>query len=223
MTQQPKPPDKQFEEIYSGATPSAIIPWDLGEPQPALAELISTGWCVGTIVDVGCGTGELALALAARGHAVLGVDVAPSAIELARHKAGQRGLDAEFRAADATELDGYDGRFDTVLDSGLLHCLRSEEQLRYLRVLRRVCKRGGRIAVLCFADVPGARTPDGGRLSEQWLRELFSEGWEIDALDATNILGVLREGLGEMNEWPTDESGRTLMTGWLLRAHRGTA
>lgn len=216
----PRPPDLGFEQLYRGGAGAEVIPWDIGEPQPALGALVAAGWCTGTVLDIGCGTGELGMALAARGHPVTGIDVAPSAVELATRKAAERALDVDFRTGDATELAGYDSHFDTVLDSGLLHCLQPEAQRRYLSVLARVCRPGGRVAVLCFADVPGARTPDRGRLTERRLRELFAENWEIEALEATNILGLIREGLGEMSEWPRDEQGRTPMTAWRLRAHR---
>lgn len=207
-----------FEEIYRAD--AGVVPWDIGEPQPALAELVDLGWYEGRVLDIGCGTGELGLALAARGHSVTGVDLAPTAIERARHKAAERGLDAEFIVADATELAGYDGHFDTVVDSGLLHCLEPPAQRRYLEVLRRICRPGGRVAVLCFADVPGARTPDRARLTEHGLRELFADAWDIEALEAADIFGILRDGLGEMSTWPRDDKGRTPMTGWRLRAHR---
>lgn len=220
MTEHPRPPEMDFAEVYRDGLAGASIPWDIGEPQPALAELVEAGWCVGTVLDVGCGTGEVGLALAARGHSVVGVDLAPGAVELANRKAVARGLEVDFRVADATELTGLDGHFDTVLDSGLLHCLPVPDQRRYLDVLRRICRTDGRVAVLCFADVPGARTPDGGRLTESWLRELFAEGWAIDALEPADILAVLRDGLGEMSEWPRDDNGRTPMTGWRLLARR---
>ncbi|GLZ05598.1 transferase [Actinomadura sp. NBRC 104412] len=216
MSDSPQPPEMDFEAVYR----SPNIPWDIGEPQPALAELISSGWCAGAVLDIGCGTGEAALALAARGHPATGVDVAPGAIELARRKAAARGLEADFQVGDATRLDGYDGRFDTVLDSGLLHCLPPEAQPRYLGVLRRVCRPGGRVAVLCFADVPGARTPDRGRLTEARLRDLFAEGWDIEALEPASILGVVPDGLGEISGWPRDDKGRTPMTAWRLLAVR---
>lgn len=219
MSEQPGPPDLDYERIYRDG---GGIPWDIGEPQPALAELVDLGWCEGRILDIGCGTGELGLALAARGHSVTGVDLAPTAIARARRKAAERGLTAEFAAADATEL-GDIGPFDTVLDSGLLHCLQPAAQRRYLAVLRRVSRPGGRVAILCFADVPGARTPDRGRLTEGALRELFADGWDVEALEPADILGVIPGGLGEMSEWPRDTDGRTPMTGWLLRARREPA
>ncbi|MGP3963431.1 class I SAM-dependent methyltransferase [Nonomuraea sp. 3N208] len=206
----------EFDEVYRAGR----IPWDIGEPQPALAELVAKGWCTGHVLDIGCGTGELALALAAHGYTVMGVDLEPHAIELARRKAAEHGLDVDLHVADATEFDDQGSSFDTVLDSGLLHSLQPEAQARYLDVLRRVCKPGGRVAVLCFADIPGARTPGGRGLTEGRLRGLFADGWEIETLDVANILGIVPDGLGDMSEWPRDERGRTPMTGWLLRAHR---
>ncbi|NKQ57828.1 class I SAM-dependent methyltransferase [Amycolatopsis sp. K13G38] len=213
MAQSPK---AEFEAIYQGAH----IPWDIGEPQPALAELVNAGWCVGVVLDAGCGTGELGLAVARRGHTVTGLDVSPRAIELARRKAAERDLEARFEATDITELTGYDDAFDTVVDSGLLHVLDPTAQERYLGVLRRVCRPGGRVAVLCFADVPGARTPGGRGLTEARLRELFTDGWEIEAFERAGVLGIIPEGLGEQSEWPKDDRGRTPMTGWRLRARR---
>jgi len=218
MNGQPDPPDMDFEQIYRDRADS--VPWDIGEPQPALAELVEAGWCQGRILDIGCGTGELALALAALGHSVTGVDLAPSAIAHAGAKAAERGLEVEFVAADATELGGYDEGFDTVVDSGLLHCLQPSDQVRYLDVLRRICRPGGRVAVLCFADLPSARTPDRGRLTEVGLRELFTDGWDVEGLEPAAILGLIPDGLGEMSTWPRDDKGRTPMTGWRLRAHR---
>jgi len=210
-----EPPETDFEAVYRTAP---VIPWDLGEPQPALAELVRSGWCRGDVLDIGCGPGELTLAVAAQGHAVVGLDVSPRAVEIAAGRAADRGLDATFVQGDATELAGLTDRFDTVLDSGMLHCLRSADQVRAVAAIRRACRAGARIAVLCFADRPGARTPDGGRLTEERLRELFSD-WRIEALAPAPILGVVRPGYGAISEWPRDAAGRTPMDAWLLQAH----
>ncbi|HUH71032.1 MAG TPA: class I SAM-dependent methyltransferase [Mycobacterium sp.] len=64
---------------------------------------------------MGCGTGENALYLASRGHTLVGLDGSAAAIAHAQTKARQRGIDAEFAQADARELAGYRGRFDTVI------------------------------------------------------------------------------------------------------------
>jgi 2-polyprenyl-3-methyl-5-hydroxy-6-metoxy-1,4-benzoquinol methylase len=71
-------------------------PWDIGRPQASLVRLAEAGEIAGSVLDVGCGTGENALYLATRGHEVLGVDAAPVAIERATTKARDRGIEAEF-------------------------------------------------------------------------------------------------------------------------------
>src|SRR3954447_9058867 len=76
-------------------------PWDIDGPQPVIARLADGGAFAGTVLDAGCGTGENALPLAALGLSVVGVDVAETAIGIAREKAAARGLDAEFLVADA--------------------------------------------------------------------------------------------------------------------------
>src|SRR4029434_10683071 len=75
-------------------------PWDIGQPQPAIVQLASKGGFAGTVLDAGCGTGEHTLYLASLGLSVLGVDVAETALAMARAKATDRGIKVEFAAAD---------------------------------------------------------------------------------------------------------------------------
>ena len=80
-------------------------PWDIGRPQPAIARLASEGGFAGTVLDAGCGTGENTLLVASLGLPVLGVDVAETALAIARKKAADRGIEVEFAAADAFQLE----------------------------------------------------------------------------------------------------------------------
>ena len=80
---------RDFEASYRDGT----APWDVGAPQPDIVRLAEEGEIVGDVLDVGCGTGENALHLAALGRAAVGVDAAPTAIARAREKAAARGLD----------------------------------------------------------------------------------------------------------------------------------
>src|SRR4029450_13796275 len=105
-------------------------PWDIGRPQPAVVRLAAKGGFAEPVLDAGCGSGENALHVAARGLPVLGVDVAETALAMARAKAEERGIEAEFAAADALRLDGLGRRFETVLDCGLLHTFDGDERQR---------------------------------------------------------------------------------------------
>src|ERR1035438_7003572 len=103
-------------------------PWDIGQPQPAIVRLASEGGFAGTVLDAGCGTGENALLVASLGLSVLGVDVAETALAIAREKASERGIEVEFAAADAFHLDRLGRMFDTVLDCGLFHTFDGDER-----------------------------------------------------------------------------------------------
>ncbi|MGZ4914859.1 MAG: class I SAM-dependent methyltransferase [Halobacteriota archaeon] len=61
-----------FSSVYEG-TP----PWDIGHPQREFVQLEEADEIKGSVLDVGCGTGENALYLAERGHEVWGVDFSP--------------------------------------------------------------------------------------------------------------------------------------------------
>jgi len=159
-------------------------PWDVGQPQPAVVQLASEGRFVGAVLDTGCGTGENALHVASLGLQVLGVDVAETALAMARAKADDRGIDAEFAMADALQLGQLGRVFDTVLDCGLFHTFDSDERRDYAASLASVTKRGGALYVLCFSDVgPGTCGPHP--VSQEELRAAFDRGngWTVSAIE----------------------------------------
>ncbi len=138
------------------------------------------------MLDVGCGTGEHALLAASLGHGAVGVDIAPRAIELARGKAAERGLEARFRVVDALHLVELGEQFDTVLDCGLFHVFDDEDRERYVRSLTEVVPSGGRYHMLCFSDQqPGDWGPR--RVAQEEIRVAFSEGWETDSIEPVVI------------------------------------
>lgn len=154
-------------------------PWDTGEPQPALVALASSNGFVGPVLDVGCGTGENALYVASLGIVVVGVDVAETALEMARTKAAARGIEAEFIVADALHLEVLGRKFATVLDCGLFHSLDGDERSRYVGSLAAATDRDGTLHVLCFSD----KGPDPGPhpVREEELVEAFRfhDEWEV--------------------------------------------
>jgi SAM-dependent methyltransferase len=157
-------------------------PWDIGGPQPAIVRLADEGAFSGAVLDAGCGTGENALHVAARGLHVLGVDVAETALSMARGKAAERGVDADFVVADALHLDRLGRVFQTVLDCGLFHTFDREERRDYVASLAAVTSRGGSLHVLCFSDRGPGTGPHPVRREE--LTEAFdrSGGWSIASI-----------------------------------------
>lgn len=156
-----------FIDAYKGKPP-----WDIGGPQPAFEELADAGEITGPVLDAGCGTGENALFLAARGFEVVGVDAVEAAVEAARHKAVARGLDAEFLVHDALALEGLGRRFATVVDSGLFHTFDDRERGRFVTSLAAALTLGGHYYVLCFSE---RELREGGprRVTQAELRAAF--------------------------------------------------
>ena len=162
-------------------------PWDLDRPQPAIVRLAAEGGLAGAVLDAGCGTGENALHLAALGLSVLGVDVAETALAIARARADDRGIEVEFAAADAFQLERLERRFETVLDCGLFHTFDGDERPRYAASLASVTERDGTLYVLCFSDAGPATGPHP--ISQEDLRAAFnrSNGWNVVAIEADRV------------------------------------
>lgn len=100
-----------------------------------------------SVLDVGCGTGSLALAAKARvgaGGEVCGVDPSAAMVTRARRKATRAAVDARFEAAPAEALPFGDDSFDAVLSSLVLHHLTQEARPRAFEEIARVLRPGGR-------------------------------------------------------------------------------
>ena len=162
-------------------------PWDIGRPQPAIVRLASKGAFAGTVLDAGCGTGENALHVASLGLSVLGVDVAETALAMAREKARARGIKIEFAAVDAFKLDCLRRKFDIVLDCGLFHTFDADERPRYAASLGSVTEHNGTLYVLCFSDIGLDIGPHP--ISQEELRAAFnsSNGWNIIAIEPDRL------------------------------------
>ena len=141
----------------------------------------------GAVLDAGCGTGENALHVASLGLSVLGVDVAETALAIAREKARGRGLEVEFAAADAFQLGRLGRKFATVLDCGLFHTFDGDERTRYVASLASVTEHDGTLYVLCFSDDGPETGPHP--ISQQELRAAFnpSNGWHIAAIEPDRV------------------------------------
>ncbi len=97
------------------------------------------------VLDVACGTGNLAIPAAKKGADVTGIDIAPNLIEQARKRADGEGVRASFEEGDAEQLPYGDGEFDLVMSMfGAMFAPRPD---RVAAELVRVCRKGGSIAM----------------------------------------------------------------------------
>ena len=117
------------------------------------------------VLDVACGTGNVAVPAARKGAQVVGIDIAPNLLEQARQRVEGESLQATFEEGDAEQLPYPDGYFDVVVSMfGAMFAPRPEQ---VASELVRVCRRGGKIAMANW-------TPEGAagemfRLRERYL------------------------------------------------------
>ena len=97
------------------------------------------------VLDVACGTGNLAIPAARKGASLHGADIATNLIEQARQRAASEGLHATFQEGDAEDLPYPDASFDLVMTMfGAMFAPRPE---RVAAELTRVCRPGGVVAM----------------------------------------------------------------------------
>jgi ubiquinone/menaquinone biosynthesis C-methylase UbiE len=109
------------------------------------------------VLDVGCGTGYIALLakkkVGPQGR-VEGIDASAEMVARATAKARRAGLQVEFSNATAQELPFKDGEFDVVLSTLMFHHLPKKGRGEFAREAVRVLRQGGRLFVVDFAKPP---------------------------------------------------------------------
>ena len=186
----------------------------IGEPQPAVVELERAGLIRGTVLDVGCGTGEHTILLTSLGYDVLGIDFSAHAVEQARRNASERGVNARFEVADAMSLSDQPG-YDTIVDSALFHIFDDGDRPRYVASLHNACKPGGLVHVLALSDAGRGFGPE---VSGETIRDAFADGWELLALEPTTYRGVVTEVHAEQLGLPIGT--RVDEPAWLAQARK---
>jgi len=133
-----------------------------------ILDLVLAGRGTQDALDAGCGTGFLAIELAARGHRVTGIDFAPAMLALARRKSAERGLPIRLEEADAEHLPFPPRAFDFAISRHLLWTLPHPEAAidEWIRVLRP----GGRLVVVDGQADPDATPPvaENARASQEY-------------------------------------------------------
>ncbi|MCZ2108676.1 MAG: class I SAM-dependent methyltransferase [Dehalococcoidia bacterium] len=105
------------------------------------------------VLEVGCGTGRIAIELAKAGHTVVGIDASPAMLGQARRKAEDDAIDVEWVEGSLTSLALEPGRYGFVLipQDVFLYCEHGEEQIAWLQAIAAALQFNGTLAI----DLPG--------------------------------------------------------------------
>lgn len=145
------------------------------------------------LLDVACGSGQVALMAARDGIEVTGVDIASNSVERARARAQAAGLRARFEEADAEALPFDDASFDMVVS--LIGAMFAPRPQVVAKELLRVCAPGGTIAMANW-------TPQGfiGQMFKTVSRFIAPSGMPAPVLwgDEASVRERLGHGLSEL-------------------------
>lgn len=189
MTEKPRDWDKRYRE--------GDKPWDSGLVSRELTRVLNeTPITPGRGLELGCGTGTNAVALAERGFEVTAVDVSPTALEVAKAKAEAANVSIEWRCDDVTNLSFADCPYDFLFDRGCYHCVRKIDLLGFRQTVLSACREGTRMLLLTGnANAPGSGGPP--RVSAEEIQADWSQWFEIEFLreihleDAGGVEGPL--------------------------------
>jgi ubiquinone/menaquinone biosynthesis C-methylase UbiE len=147
-----------------------------------------------SVLDVGCGTGTLAVAAKYRVGTlgkVTGIDASPEMIGRAQKKARKKGVEVHFQMAAAERLPFQDAAFDVVLSTVMLHHLPDDARAMCISQIRRVLRPGGRFLAIDFGGSAEQRKSLAGRLHAH------------AHFDLTQVIPVVkRAGLAQVESGP---------------------
>ncbi|WP_417851914.1 methyltransferase domain-containing protein [Thalassoglobus sp.] len=172
--------DRDWDEKYA----TANTPWDSNLPSRELLNVLNQyAVSPGLAIELGCGTGTNAVALAKLGWQVTAVDCVPQALEMAKLKAEDAGVVVDWIEADVHNFGQGLESFDLVFDRGCYHCCRRVDLKGYMNTLRTVTQPGSQM--LCLCGNPNENEQGGPpRVPEESVRKEFSDLFEINHLRA---------------------------------------
>jgi SAM-dependent methyltransferase len=172
------PDAEHWEGRYAQADPSSL-PWNAGGPDPDLVRLVKAGTIpVGQALDIGTGPGHDAVFLIQQGFHVIGIDISPSAVRLARENASNAGLFGFFQEGDIRQIPVEDHFIDFANDRGCFHLLEAQDRAAAVNEVHRVLRKSGLYLLHVFSDKePPGEGPH--RFARQELEDLFKEKYKL--------------------------------------------
>jgi SAM-dependent methyltransferase len=181
-----------YSLVYRAFYLARLRIWERQVPPSDLIELIEgpEALAPGRALDLGCGTGTDSIYLGLHGWDVIGVDMVPEALAIARRNSAAQGVRADFVRGDVTRLSEFvQGTFDLLLDFGCFHTLPPDQRAVYVDNVASGAAPGAAFLLYGFARPPRlAPMPAGISLDE--VRERFSRDWEIVKAERTSATAI---------------------------------
>lgn len=167
-----------WEERYQAGE----LRWDKGEPAPGLVDFLTAHPELprGSVLVPGCGTGHDVRAWAKAGFSVIGLDITPSGVRLAREKTRAAGFEADFRQLDFL-ADEPCRQFDWLFEHTLFCAIDPRDRPLYVRAVPRWLRPDGQFLAIHYLTPEDPDGPPFGVTREE-LEAAFSPDFEL--LDA---------------------------------------
>jgi cyclopropane fatty-acyl-phospholipid synthase-like methyltransferase len=190
-----------MDNLYRNMPPEEI-PWNIVTPPDVLVQLVESGVvrpC--KTIDFGCGAGNYVIYLAGKGFDATGVDLSPTAIQMANENAQKKGVSCHFLVADVLgDLNEVTETFEFAYDWEMLHHLFPDKRGKYIENVYKILSPNGKYLSVCFSEMDpqfgGSGKYRETRLgttlyfsNEDELRALFEPYFNIKELKTIEISG----------------------------------
>lgn len=152
------------------------IPWHSNQPDRNLVRLIKERKIKkGLVLDMCSGDGTNSIYLASKGFNVVGIDISPTAVKIAKERCAKRNVQCDYFTGDVLKIK-FDKEFDFIFDRGCFHHISKKNKPEYVRMINKLLKKKGKFYLLCFSD---KNPPFEKNLSKEDIIRYFSEYFNI--------------------------------------------
>lgn len=159
-------PKEFWDDFYTDRT-KEIPFFKIKGPDENLVDYFKNGLAPKRVLEIGCGPGRNAVYMAKKGCEVDALDLSNNAIEWAKERAREEGVNIDFHCISLFDFKFKPHSYDFIYDCGLFHHLAPHRRLTYLEMLKKALKRDGYFGIVCFNTEGALETSD-------W--EVYKEG-----------------------------------------------
>jgi SAM-dependent methyltransferase len=158
---------------------------------PEIVEAVKTGWlpAQGTVLDIGCGLGEIAAWFSEHGYRAVAVDIAESAVAKGRKMHSHLSRPPEYLALDICAEQPPNRQYNILIDRGCLHQIPSEEIPNYVRNIAAVAAPDARLLLFmkAFRDGQPFGDPSEKARYGEWVSKVFAGVFVSDRVAETYL------------------------------------